>query len=114
MRPYIARLNGDRLGGVMTCLDAPTIPKIVHRLYNGQPMVQTVGRASVTAGLTVEATSAEMQLLNQAAIDCELVELYYNGATRYGYIEGFVRWSPVVPGAVYEGTLELMIAEVST
>jgi len=113
MRPYIADLSGNRLAGVMTCIYKPTITKIVHTLYNGLPMIQTVGSAATTADVRIEATSAEMQRINQAEVEAELLAINYQDVTRYGYIEASVSWSPIVPGAVYEGSCRLLIEEVT-
>jgi len=109
MSAQLQTTSGDRLAGVMTYIPALDRTKVMHRLYDGSYMTQTVGRAAEYADVTLEATAEMMDEINEAEARGDLLAIVYKDATRYGYIEDNVKWQAIVPGAVYEGQMRFLI-----
>lgn len=89
----IKNQNGESIGLVLGLLGSTEPFAVVTKSLDGTPYVQTVGAGTKTASVTVFAdTHAKKSALDYAAETGELLTVTYNGAVRYGYINGQIGW----------------------
>jgi hypothetical protein len=86
--------------------------KIISRLYDGSNHIQTVGRPSQSAEISVRATETQKDILNLKEASAELLILFRQGITYKGIIKEQIKWKESVPRSVYEGSFAFLINEV--
>lgn len=86
--------------------------KIISTLYDGSSHIQTVGRPTKSAEISVRATQVQKDILNLKEASAELLVLFREGITYKGIIKEAIKWKENVPRRVYEGAFTFLINEV--
>lgn len=86
--------------------------KIISKLYDGSNHIQTIGRPSKSAAVTVRATEVQKDILNLKEASAEPLILLRQGITYRGMIKEPVSWEESIPRKVYSGSFAFLITEV--
>lgn len=102
-------LDGTRIARVETYTPAYQARKVEGYLLDGTPYVQTIGTPAERPALTIVVESAaEKQAVDLAAAEGKILIGTYRDVTFRGWIPGAVKWSAMLKGKLWRGTLELM------
>jgi len=105
-------LNEDLVLHVLSFMLNVEQIKIISRLYDGSNHIQTVGRPSRSAVVTVRATEVQKDILNLKEANAELLTLLRQDITYLGKVKEPISWRESIPRKVYEGTFTFLITEV--
>lgn len=108
------RINNEIVGQVLSCFGNRESTKIVSKTIDGSITVQTIGEPVSFVELVLLCTVEEKEKFVRYEPDGSIVSVRYRDKQYYGYFDGSVNWSTVIPGEWYNASGKLLITEEMT